>query len=309
MAHEHSHPKDVNYYLEQICTIAICGALAGVAIMLYRNDILRFILADKFHLWVLVGGIALLTLVVIRAVTLWLSAEPGHTHACDHAHAHKHGDAHDCDHNHDEVEAQCHGHDHSWNPWRFAVLLLPVVLFFLNLPNQGFSHVSGNISADQVELHTSTAFSLGAEAVGMASPLSGAAPLSAAAAILAGTAQGDVLSLEFRELEQAAYHPGQRDFYQGKRAEIRGQFAPSTSPKMFTLVRLKITCCGADAVQLRVLIVSPEDVRKQRGQWVKVRGTIQFAKRKDRDEYVTILQMASPRDVADVEPPKSPYIQ
>src|SRR5262249_27065013 len=34
-----------------------------------------------------------------------------------------------------------HGHDHAhgWSPWRYMVLLLPVVLYFMDLPGPGFS--------------------------------------------------------------------------------------------------------------------------------------------------------------------------
>ncbi len=68
----------------------------------------------------------------------------GHTHehgaACDHTHDHDHEHGHT--HGHDHAHAHGghdHGHDHGWNPWRYIVLLLPVVLYFLNLPNSGFS--------------------------------------------------------------------------------------------------------------------------------------------------------------------------
>ena len=74
-----------------------------------------------------------------------------HDHAHDHEHTHEHGHEHEhvhgaaCDHEHSHghehatVAADDHGHDHGWNPWRYIVLLLPVVLYFLNLPNGGFS--------------------------------------------------------------------------------------------------------------------------------------------------------------------------
>jgi uncharacterized repeat protein (TIGR03943 family) len=317
MAHDHVHEKDGNYYLEQLCTIGISALLGGVAIMLYRNDVLRFMLAEKFHIWVLLGGIVLLAIVVVRAVALWRSAAPdsapvhvhNHVHgeACDHHHEHEHEHdyAHPHSHEHD------HGHEHGWNPWRFAVLLIPVALFFLDLPNQGFSTARASINPDQVDLRSNThSYSLGAEVIGLGAAPLGSGPLGSAAALVVGSAQGAVLSLEFKELEQAAYDPARRDFYEGQRAEISGQFSPSGgNPRVFTLVRFKITCCAADVVGLNVMIVSPEDVKKKRNSWVKVTGKIHFAKRKDRNEYVTVLQLSSPKDVVEIEPPKNPYIQ
>src|SRR5205823_1148740 len=119
------------------------------------------------------SGIALLVMVAIRAAALWkLAGQPGHSHAhgghdhhdhqhhhdhAHHHHDHEHGDhdhahhhhghthdhehahAHGHDHSHDHGHGHDHGHDHSWSPWRYTVLMLPVILFFLNLPNAGFS--------------------------------------------------------------------------------------------------------------------------------------------------------------------------
>ncbi len=307
MAHDHAHERDKNYYLEQICTIGICGALGGVAVMLYQRNMLWYILVEKFHLWVLIGGIALLALVVIRAVTLWLSLPPRET-SSNHQHApgeeHHHDTHHE--HAHDCAEHDC-GHEHGWNPWRFAVLLLPVVLYFLNLPNQGFSNVKG-LNTDQVDMASNAeTYGFAANVIGLGATYPGSSALAIMAALEGGNAKP--MAMEFKELDQARFSPGLREFYQGKRAEVRGQFAPSGSPKVFTLVRYKMTCCGADAVPLNVLIVSPEEVLKQHNQWVKVVGKVHFAKRKDRDEYVSVLQIASAKDVTDVPKPMNPYIQ
>src|SRR5215469_13082673 len=164
MAHDHSHGDRNAYYLNQLFTIAVCGALGGVAVMLWQSGTLRFMVVERFWLPTLLGGIALLVLVLIRAVALWRSVdEPaaahshdhehcGHSHDCDHDHHHDHD--HDHDHHHDHNHghshgsADDHGHDHGWAPWRYVVLLLPVVLYFLNLPNQGFSAARGDRVAD-----------------------------------------------------------------------------------------------------------------------------------------------------------------
>src|SRR3954463_4630767 len=96
----HAHPPDHahanTYYVDQLCTIASCGALGGVAVMMYATNKIGLILADQFFLYVLLGGIALLALVAVRAITLWREAGQ----AADHAHGHHH------DHNHE------HPHEH-----------------------------------------------------------------------------------------------------------------------------------------------------------------------------------------------------
>src|SRR5207248_10502010 len=53
-----------------------------------------------------------------------------HDHGHDHDHAHDHHDHHHHDHDH----AHDHGHSHGWTPAKYAVLLLPLVLYLLHLP-------------------------------------------------------------------------------------------------------------------------------------------------------------------------------
>src|SRR3954447_5410528 len=101
MAHAHEQTATISppatddvgtYYLDQLFTIAVCGALAGVTIMLWQSNLLGRMLHPKFHIWVLGGGLALLALVVIRAVAVWRSVDtalPSHEaedklDACEH---------------------------------------------------------------------------------------------------------------------------------------------------------------------------------------------------------------------------------
>src|SRR5437764_938820 len=136
MAHTHEH--DENYFLDQVFTIALCGALGGIAVMLYvRQSMLKIILDQKFHLYILLGGIGLLVLVAIRAVAVWQLAghthghdphghghdhdhhnhDHAHDHHHDHDHAHAHDHPHDHAHAHSDDHAHDHGHDHGWSPW------------------------------------------------------------------------------------------------------------------------------------------------------------------------------------------------
>ncbi len=51
MAHDHSHGDRNAYYLNQLFTIAVCGALGGVAVMLWCSGKLGLMLASEvFHL-------------------------------------------------------------------------------------------------------------------------------------------------------------------------------------------------------------------------------------------------------------------
>ncbi|MBY0527731.1 MAG: hypothetical protein K2R98_30315 [Gemmataceae bacterium] len=328
-AHSHEHPEDAqSYYVDQLCTIGICGALGGVAVMMWvkRQEMLQHAVIPAFHWMVLTSGIALLLFSAIRAVSLWFSVGtpaahrhgpdtaldhahehgPGcdHSHAHDHAPAHEHGPncdrTHDHDHPHDHVHGpDCnhthehdhdhphghgeddHGHSHAWNPLRYTVLLLPIALYFLNLPNSGFGseHALRNLSKDDLQ-------NSGLEKV---------------------DDRGRV-ELGFRDLERAAYQESQRQLYEGKTGVLRGQFVPTNKDNVCRLVRWKMTCCAADAIPLNVRIISPESYGAiPAGQWVEVEGQIQFRKN-DRDEYAPVLQLKSRNDIRKIEPETNPYL-
>jgi hypothetical protein len=314
MAHAHAHNDDSQlYYIEQLFMVGICGALGAVAVLLWWQDKLKFIVATPFHPYVLGGGIVLLILVAIRAASLWQAADRvraaqahDHNHDHDHDHHHHHHDHHDHhhhhdhdhhdhhhdhDHDHDHGHEHAHaaeGHDHGSNPWRYIVLMLPVVLYFLNLPNQGFSatYLKGL----------------------------GVADVEAGKFELVEGEKVDVIPLEFKELERAAYTPATRQGYEGKYASIKGQFMPGNSDKMFSLYRFKMTCCAADAVPLNVLIMldpnSVETISDLKPlDWVDVTGKIQFRKRKDREEYVSVLLVPSRDKIRATNPDPNPYLQ
>jgi hypothetical protein len=361
MAHDHSHAHDPqSYYLEQLFTIGVCGALAVVTCLWYLtgqyvgnewvSNLTQFV-SPKYHLLILFGGVLLLALASIRAVALWTSvaeprAEPVHghdfpdapapeghhphdhghahhhhehgVHAHTHGHGHEHGPGCDHDHPHDHAVATApaksasvataaapmapaahghdhhhdhgHGHDHDhdhghgWAPWRFVVLLLPVALFFLGLPNQGFSSgqdISGNISAS---------------------------------ADLQGAQKGgDVLDASFPQLEQAAAHPENRDDYEGRLVRLTGKYV-GNDPKRFTLVRYKMTCCAPDAVPLNAVIVIDSawkdktlDYNRYRDKWVQVVGRVHFHQQPARgayaNEYIPVLILSQPEKVEEGKDP------
>jgi hypothetical protein len=311
MGHTHHHEDDGSYYMEQVCTIAISALLGLVAVLLYTSGKLNLLLNAKLHWTVLAGGIALLILAAVRALAVWLPAgrkqaaahDHEHEHAhdrdhghCDHDHAHGHHHDHGhCDHDHDHDHEHAHtagvahshegegagaghdhdhGHEHGWAPWRYAVLMLPVVLFFLGLPNEGFrsleaADVQGlDQKADQV------------------------------------ADKGFDPELGFRELEGAAYSQERRDLYEGKTVRLKGQFAPSGNDRMFSLVRFKINCCAADAIPLSaVIMIDPEskdhvNTSQYQGRWVEVTGQVQFRtrERNGREEWVTVIMVRPDKD-------------
>lgn len=107
-----------------------------------------------------------------------------------------------------------------------------------------------------------------------------------------------VQDLGFKELDRAAASEAGRRGYEGMTVRLKGQFVPRGGDKEFSLMRVKITCCGADAIPINVVILldpaSPDNVRDfQYMQWIAVEGEVTFQKRRDRNEYVPVVQVAN----------------
>lgn len=297
MAHAHEHRHNSTYYVDQLCTIAACGALGVVSILMFRSSgpsqqpKLSYILAPQFFAPVFAGGVALLVLVLVRAVTLW--REAGQARACDehehHHHDHGHGHDHDhadCghDHSHDHAHSHDHGHDHDhdhgWTPLRYAVLMIPIALFLLNFPNSSFS-------AEKFGRDLQTGVIEG--------------PTSAIAD------KGQAYNLGFKELTTAAFYPDQRAELEGKTGRLRGMFNRLNNDKEFTLFRVKMNCCAADAIPVGVRIISNENItRFDPKQWVEAEGQIQFHKLVGQDKYLPVLIVKSADDVKSI-PPQPDY--
>lgn len=336
----HTHEDTENYFLDQIFTIALCGALGAIAILLFvRRKMLTLILDARFHPYILAGGITLLLLVLIRALAVWKLAgqvAPAHAHTHDHHHHHEHGHEHDHahshdhhhDHAHDHVHAgeHDHGHDHGWSPWRYTVLMLPVVLYFLNLPNEGFSasYTAAELDDPLTEQVVASTTAL------LASPTS-PGPLLAAGSLFPGrndrfgsggvVKKVEVPDLEFSRLERAAFNAAERDRLQGRSVWIVGKFAAGSDSSQFGLVRYKMNCCAADALPLNAVLMvhpawqgDPLDIRARQQRWVKVTGRLFFFKRRGRaDEYIPAIVLFPDKNhlpnslVEIVDQPADPY--
>jgi hypothetical protein len=355
MAHVHDEDRNA-YYLDQLCMIGLCGAFAGACLVLYffQRGILSLLLAPHFHLYVLLGGLALLVLVIFRGVILWLDAaepSPGHSHDHDHGHGpgcihehvhdHDHNHDHDHGHSHEHVHGHEHGipasppragppaaaqpesgqgpnpnhghehghdHEHGWAPWRYGVLMLPILLFLLRLPNENFSPRAGkgydlDYSGKKEDL---PAFAAGTVGLGF-SPL-GIGPVSTSTALLSLRGYGKPEYLDFARLEATAASEEKQKYYYGRNVTVKGQYSPHNE-QVFTLVRFKIQCCVADATPLKVPIVCEEklpDIKPM--QWVQVTGWVDFLKPKGSQEVKAVLRVPTAKNIRSTEPDSSPYV-
>jgi hypothetical protein len=319
MAHSHSHADgqvEGNYFLDQLFTILTCGGVGLVAVLMYYTGMLGRILVPMFYVPVLLGGIAILALVVVRAIAVWKLAgaqkpennngghersygqEHSHAHhdeTCGHEHAHGQECSHDHAHAHSHSHAHSHGddahaHEHGWAPWRYMVLAVPVFLYFLGLPREG---ITGIEKIEKGALQQSPA----RQGLSM---LAGGPALTKA---LRKT-EPKRLALRFKELTQAAAIPRLHEIYEGEIGILRGQFIPLRSnDREFTLLRVDRTCCVADQILLETRIEAPEAIQGvYPEQWVRVEGLISFQKN-EKGKWIPVLTLASNSDIdTNVEP-------
>jgi hypothetical protein len=129
------------------------------------------------------------------------------------------------------------------------------------------------------------------------------------------TRAAEAVTLNFKELDQAALSAQARSYFSGKIGVLTGQFLPGKNDRMFSLARIRIKCCAADTTTLNVVIILGEKVptsvltQFKQQEWVQVQGEIQFRKRKDRDEYAAVMVVHSAADIKETDPDPNFYLQ
>jgi hypothetical protein len=307
--HGHHHHGGSDYYIQQLLTIFICGAVGVVGVLMYfvaagpgvtddaGNPLTKLGVMLKnpmFQTSVLIGSITLLVVTVVRGIAVWKSVganqhdhHHGHDHHHDHHHAHDHKPGEPCNHpshahGHDHGDHSADDHSHGNIYWRVVVLLFPVILFWpLGLPNGTFSlkHQLDRINGAEVGADLADVGDKGAA--------------------------GDV---SFETLAGAAYSEANRELFTGKTVTVKGQYKP-LSATQFTLFFFKETCCAADQVPLKATcVVKREDEnmlqevvteggkqvtrRIPDGQKVTVTGRVQFTPDPNNPkEYLTVIRV------------------
>jgi uncharacterized membrane protein YcgQ (UPF0703/DUF1980 family) len=125
----------------------------------------------------------------------------------------------------------------------------------------------------------------------------------------------------FLELGRASATEQSRRDYEGRTAQVIGQAVVNTDSRRFGLKRYKISCCAADAIPLKLVVLVPDDTsegktfdarsRLRKGNeeaWVEVTGIIQFRKLQDSDEYITVLEAPADKVVVQDKPPSNPFV-
>jgi hypothetical protein len=322
---DHQHEEDT-YFLDQLCMIALSGAFGAICLAMYfiQQGMLYRLLAPQFHPFVLASGITLVFIALVRGTVLWNEAgarraalaeahhehdgDCGHVHEdCGHEHGHSH--AHD-DHGHSHAHAHSHAHghshgghadhDHAWAPWRYVVLLIPIILFLLGLPSR-----PPQLSAEMIVVDTRAEAEQAARLTALGHD--GWQQLGLLAASVQDQADQTPIPVNFKRLETMASSSGEREHWKGKTISVKGQFMPQTD-RLFTLVRLSIQCCAADAVQLNVPILASEPITDvKREEWIVVTGRVDF--REVQGKQTAIVLVNSRAGIKSTPPDLNPYEQ
>ena len=351
----HIHEDSDTYYLDQLCMIALSAAFGGVCLTLYflNTTMLKLMLAEQFHDFILWSGITLLVLAVIRSAVLWRqvgrsAARPaahnhdcGHDHDCpadhqhahghdhghehshahghghghshghshphhehDHGHGHEHSHGHDHNHGHENSHGHDHGHDHSdhdhgWAPWRYVLLLLPVFLFLLGLPNKPPRARALNVEA-AVAQDTIVGYS------GLIADSSD--PLQSLLYLMAFEQAGRPQNIKHPAFMRLVEAPFKTPDLEGTWVTIKGLYIPSRVPSehAFSLARFRMICCGADAQQVNIAVTSRQSLKELRANandWIQVTGKVEF-----RGGRGTVLQVTSLKYITPTDPDPDPYV-
>jgi hypothetical protein len=291
------------------------------------------------------------------------------------------------------------GHDHGWAPWRYVVLLVPLMLFLLGLPNKAMplgNPGMGDISQEAAQairlvglqanplVQASFAAALSLHADDKVAPITvdgnlvsitqlepgmkvwlklvlddkvegkrGASAVWASKDSGSPAASKDVpwtpmgvikrvdpkentltvaaskdsqseetfdleatVYIEYKQLEQAAFSPGQRARYDGKKVQVVGMFNPvDGSDRFFYLAGRSMQCCAADAITLNVQMYckeslnAPNKEKLQKEDWVRVTGRVQFRQDPNRPGIYRTVLVINRRDNIVKTAALSPYVK
>ena len=201
--------------LANLLSIAAASLFSGMMIDMVVRDTLKYYLADqKFQMLVLIGGVMLGIVILLRLPSLF----DGSSH---HHHDHDHGH----DHSHDD-----HDHAHPPSLWRLIILAVPLMILFMGIPREGFSGaaLTNKLSADQIKEIAALGNSLMPKNF---------------------QPKGEPRPADWKVLVAAADNPLSRERWEAQLVQIAGQaVADPRFEDRYRLMRVKITCCAADAV-------------------------------------------------------------
>ena len=115
--------------------------------------------------------------------------------------------------------------------------------------------------------------------------------------------------VSYKNLIEMANRPDTRNQWKDQVVEVLGEFQATPNDHVFDLVRMKITCCGSDAVPIFVRVLMRESVTGyKRGDWVRVTGRVDFREERP-GSFKTLLHVSKASDINPSNPDLTPYVQ
>lgn len=232
--------------LARCFSVAATGLFSYAMIDLVVSDRLKYYLADqKFELLVIIGGVLLALVVILKLRGLVMGV--GHSHDHDHDHG-----------------GEGHEHGGGVSLWRFIVLSIPLMIILIGLaPAQGLSEAMFEKRMTR-------------------SQRDAIATVGASALPPGRRADGEIVSTDARVLEEQGQSANTRAIWESTttpiRARLAGQFVPDGRfTDRYRLMRIKITCCAADAAPIGVTVLGKVNPEWQYGQWLEITGPVSFA--------------------------------
>jgi hypothetical protein len=269
MAHSHEHESG-GYFVEQFCTVGVCGTLAAVVITMWAiPNGLNFLgpqfqapLGNRWLSPIFWGGVIVAVMGVILAAA-----------AVSKIKARKHLDEPDS------------GHEYFWVPSHYVLIMFPVGLYWLGLVPSAFSsHSSIEMNIDD---SGPTALAKKGQVIRSFREVAQAA----------FTEQGrDYYGGETAQLVGQATNIETRRF-----ALIRYRISSCAADAL----PLKVVISVSASTEKGAAFDGPTLLT---GKWVKVTGVIQFRKLRDSDEYVTVLEVSAEDVEILSKRPENPFI-
>jgi hypothetical protein len=269
MAHAHDH-QGGGYFLEQLCTVGVCGALGAVIITMWAIPNGLNFLGPQFqaplgNAWlspIFWGGVIVAAMgLVLAAATVIKFKGRKRLYETDS------------------------GHEYFWVPCHYVLVLFPVGLYWLGLAPTAFSsHPPINMNFD-----------------GLGQP----APRKYGEVIrdLPEVARGAFTEGRRHFYEgKTAQLVGQATNIETRRfGLIRYQISCCAADA----VPLKLVISVPAATEQGEAFDGPTLLA---GKWVRVTGVIQFRKLRDSDEYITVLEVLAEDVEVLPKPPENPFV-
>lgn len=157
----------------------------------------------------------------------------------------------------------------------YVVILVPIILFLLGLPNKGPTiHVVDDVAAREEAMVQSASMYTGLVCLDTWSQLAWLAKRADDVSLAEG------IPATIKMLDESKDDSVLRADFKNKVVTVVGQYVQnSRDPRVFTLARLRMNCCAGDAIARQITVISQSPFQDLKDQsWIKVTGKVEYAR-------------------------------